>query len=202
VPPITPDMLCAGEPAGGIDACSGDSGGPLVVDVNTPATPPADYVLAGLIDFGAGCAQAGFPGVYVRVAMPAISSFIAREAAAAGQQLTPAPAPVGPAPTRQAISGAGRATLTASTARVRRRLAQVSVRCATATCTGSLTLRTTTTVGIAHFQIAASSTAKVPIRITPKGQKQLDAHGHRLHTVATLRTSGATGTRHSFTITD
>lgn len=202
VPSITPQMLCAGEPAGGVDACSGDSGGPLVVDINTPATPPSDYVLAGLIDFGAGCAQAGYPGVYVRVATPQVTSFIAQQAQAAGQQLTPAPAPVGAAPTRQVISGAARATLTTTTARVRRRLAAVRVRCATATCTGSLTLRTTTTVGIAHFQIASGATATVPVRITPRGQKQLDAHRHRLRTVALLRTSGSSATKRSLTISD
>jgi secreted trypsin-like serine protease len=202
VPSITPQMLCAGEAAGGVDACSGDSGGPLVVDINTPATPPSDYVLAGLIDFGAGCAQPGYPGVYVRVATPQITGFIAQQAQAAGQLLTPAPPPVGVAPTRQSISGAAKATLATTTARVRRRLAAVRVRCATATCTGSLTLRTTTTVGIAHFQIAASSTATVPVRITPHGQKQLDAHGHRLRTVALLRTSGSSATKRSFTISD
>jgi secreted trypsin-like serine protease len=51
-------MVCAGEPGGGRDACQGDSGGPLVVDGR----------LVGLVSWGAGCAEAGHPGVYTRLA--------------------------------------------------------------------------------------------------------------------------------------
>lgn len=201
VPSITSRMLCAGEPNGGVDACAGDSGGPLVVDINNPASPPSDYVLAGLIDFGAGCAQPGYPGVYVRVGAADIAGFIAQQASAAGQQLTPAPVPVGPVPTRHAAAAA-KANLSSSTGRVRSRIAQVAVHCATATCNGSLTLRTTKTVGLARFSIAANSTAKVPVRITPTGKRLLDTHKHRLRTLATLRTSGSPATQKAFTITD
>ena len=201
VPSITSRMLCAGEPNGSVDACSGDSGGPLVVDINNPATPPSDYVLAGLIDFGAGCAQAGYPGVYVRVAAAEITSFIAQQAAAAGQQLTAAPVPVGPVPVRH-VAASAKASLSSRTGRVRSRVTQVAVHCVTATCTGSLTLRTTTTVGLARFVIAANSTAKVPVRITPTGKRLLDRHRHRLKTLATLRTSGSPATQKAFTITD
>jgi secreted trypsin-like serine protease len=91
--PITAHMICAGEPGGGKDACYGDSGGPMVVDVDTPGAPPGDLVLAGVVDFGAGCAQAGYPGVYVRVADPTITSFITSTVAAAGQQLATPPTP-------------------------------------------------------------------------------------------------------------
>jgi hypothetical protein len=74
--PITARMLCAGSPSGGRDSCFGDSGGPMVVDRLLPPAPPADYVLAGLVSFGEGCAQAGSPGVYARIANPAIARFL------------------------------------------------------------------------------------------------------------------------------
>ncbi|MBI5387363.1 MAG: trypsin-like serine protease [Verrucomicrobia bacterium] len=59
---ITPDMIMAGFPQGGIDTCQGDSGGPLVV------TNAAGLVKqAGVVSFGNDCALAGYPGVYARV---------------------------------------------------------------------------------------------------------------------------------------
>jgi secreted trypsin-like serine protease len=201
VPAITARMLCAGEPTGGIDACSGDSGGPLVVDVDSPAAPPGDYVLAGLIDFGAGCAQPGFPGVYVRLATPEIAAFIGQQAAAQGQQLAEAPVPTGVGPVRRTLAGSGTARIATGSGRVSSRVAKVAVRCQRATCTGTITLRTTTTVGIAHFAIAANTTKRVSVRITPRGQQQLARHGHRLLTRATLRTTGAPATQRAFTLT-
>lgn len=74
--PITPRMLCAGVPGGGRDSCFGDSGGPLVVDRSTPAQAPGDYILAGLVSFGEGCAQAETPGVYTSIADPSIAAFL------------------------------------------------------------------------------------------------------------------------------
>jgi secreted trypsin-like serine protease len=74
--PITARMICAGGGRSHVDTCYGDSGGPLVVDADTPAHPPADYVLAGLVDFGNGCAQSGYAGVYTRIANPQIMSFL------------------------------------------------------------------------------------------------------------------------------
>ena len=202
VPPITGRMLCAGEPAGGIDACAGDSGGPLVVDVDTPSAPPGDYVLAGLIDFGAGCAQAGYPGVYVRLATPDILAFIGQQAQSAGQQLLAPPPPTGAAPTRRVVGATGTASLAATSARVRARVVRVPVHCASARCTGTLSLRTTATVGSVHFSIAADATVRLALRVTPTGQRQLDRHRHRLQTRATLRTTGSQAQHQAFTITD
>ncbi len=73
---ITPRMICAGGGRSHLDTCYGDSGGPLVVDRDTPARPPADYILVGLVDFGNGCAQPGYAGVYTRIASPEIMRFL------------------------------------------------------------------------------------------------------------------------------
>lgn len=74
--PITPSMICAGGGKSHVDTCYGDSGGPLVVDRDNPAHPPEDYVLIGLVDFGNGCAQPGYAGVYTRISSPSIMSFL------------------------------------------------------------------------------------------------------------------------------
>jgi trypsin len=83
---ITPRMLCAGgSPLAGqgrADSCYGDSGGPLVASEPGAAQPAAD-VLLGLVDFGNGCGQPGYPGVYLRVADPAVASFLRASAAQA-----------------------------------------------------------------------------------------------------------------------
>jgi secreted trypsin-like serine protease len=77
---ITPRMICAGDYySPRADSCYGDSGGPLVVDGDSPAHPPGDYMLVGLVDFGNGCAQPGFAGVYTRIADPAIAHFLASD---------------------------------------------------------------------------------------------------------------------------
>jgi secreted trypsin-like serine protease len=75
--PITSSMICAGGGKSHVDTCYGDSGGPLVVDRDSPARPPEDYVLVGLVDFGNGCAQPGYAGVYTRIASPTIVRFLA-----------------------------------------------------------------------------------------------------------------------------
>jgi trypsin len=58
------DFICAiGSGSPTTDACYGDSGGPLF---SGPLGDPEDRLLA-LVDFGAGCAQKEFPGVYQSV---------------------------------------------------------------------------------------------------------------------------------------
>jgi secreted trypsin-like serine protease len=66
-------MLCAGYPQGGTDTCQGDSGGPLLVPVAHGALR-----LVGATSFGKGCAEAGHPGVYARLAEGPIKSFLER----------------------------------------------------------------------------------------------------------------------------
>ena len=51
-------MVCAAYAQGGTDTCQGDSGGPIV----------AGGKLIGATSWGRGCALAGYPGVYSRVA--------------------------------------------------------------------------------------------------------------------------------------
>ena len=90
--PITPRMMCAGgapgEGQGHADSCYGDSGGPLVALGSPTGASPAGDVLLGLVDFGNGCGQAGYPGVYVRVADPAVARFlgVAPAATSAGRR--------------------------------------------------------------------------------------------------------------------
>ena len=60
---IDADMIMAGYSGGGYDSCQGDSGGPMVVrDVND-----TEWLQVGIVSWGYGCAESGYPGVYARV---------------------------------------------------------------------------------------------------------------------------------------
>ena len=59
---VTDVMICAAVPEGGKGSCQGDSGGPLVVNTGSGVKQ------VGIVSWGFGCAAAGYPGVYTRVA--------------------------------------------------------------------------------------------------------------------------------------
>ena len=68
-------MVCAGFPQGGVDTCQGDSGGPLYGRTSAGALK-----VVGATSFGEGCARAGKPGVYARVADTTLREWIRSQA--------------------------------------------------------------------------------------------------------------------------
>ncbi|MGW9130837.1 S1 family peptidase [Streptomyces sp. NPDC055681] len=68
------DEICAGYvDTGGVDTCQGDSGGPMFRKDNAGA-----WIQVGIVSWGQGCAEPGYPGVYSEV-----STFAANIASAA-----------------------------------------------------------------------------------------------------------------------
>ena len=59
---VSERMICATQPASGKGSCQGDSGGPLIVQTGTGPQQ------VGIVSWGIGCADPGYPGVYTRVA--------------------------------------------------------------------------------------------------------------------------------------
>ncbi|XP_034255279.1 trypsin-like [Thrips palmi] len=58
-------MICAG--FGGKDSCKGDSGGPVVDD---------QQVQVGIVSWGVGCGDVGYPGLYSNLANPILRQWI------------------------------------------------------------------------------------------------------------------------------
>jgi V8-like Glu-specific endopeptidase len=56
---MSDDVICAGSPEAGQDACTWDSGGPLVRE--------SDQALVGLVSRGYGCGLQDVPGIYTRI---------------------------------------------------------------------------------------------------------------------------------------
>lgn len=68
----SPTMVCAG--VDGKDSCQGDSGGPLF----TKIPGKQEYMQAGVVSWGFGCAAIGNPGVYAQLSNAKVGAWIQR----------------------------------------------------------------------------------------------------------------------------
>ena len=77
-------MVCAGFREGGVDTCQGDSGGPMFGRMTD-----GSLRVVGATSWGEGCARAGKPGVYARVADDELREWIAANAAGGVRSASP-----------------------------------------------------------------------------------------------------------------
>jgi hypothetical protein len=99
-------MVCAGTP--GRDSCFGDSGGPLAINYDDPIQNVTYPVLAGIVSYGDLACDGSPPGVYTRIASPAIRSYLTQPSPVSAPRNTSAPAVGGTVAVGETITcGAG-----------------------------------------------------------------------------------------------
>ncbi|XP_043064327.1 uncharacterized protein LOC122320264 isoform X2 [Drosophila ficusphila] len=84
-------LMCAGGEEGK-DSCQGDGGSPLACPLSSD---PTRYELAGVVNFGVGCGERGYPGAYTSIAK--LKSWIIQERAKYNDPNVIHRPPVGPA---------------------------------------------------------------------------------------------------------
>ncbi|XP_076057672.1 venom protease-like [Oratosquilla oratoria] len=72
---IGKNVVCAGDPEGGKDACSADSGSPIVY-----LDDEDRFTVAGIVSLGYGCGDRNFPGIYISLHEPSYLAWIKKVA--------------------------------------------------------------------------------------------------------------------------